>query len=321
MRNRGIRLGLLGGAALVGAARRVASAPPDPALAARAHMVAHSGPWRHGYASVNGVRVHYAEMGEGPLVVLLHGFPQCWYTWHDLMPRLATRFHVVAPDMRGYNESDKPDGVAAYSTAEVARDIAGLIEALGEEQAYVVGHDWGGSVAWRTAMDHPHRVFRLCVINAPHPAAFAREVRHREQLVRSLYALYFQLPLLPEATVRLGIRRVLTGSAFVPSSFTDDALDMYENGISQPGAATAMLNYYRATMREALADPNQSYATILTPTLHIWGIKDLALSPRLTEGLEEWVPNIRIERVEDSGHWVPEEKPALVADLLGEFFS
>jgi pimeloyl-ACP methyl ester carboxylesterase len=320
LKNRAFILGIAAGGAGVLAARRVAYAPPDPALEARVHAEAYSGPWTHHYADVNGVRLHYADMGHGPLLVLLHGFPECWYTWHNVMPRLAARFRVIAPDMRGYNWSDKPRGVAAYRTAEVARDIAALIEHLGETRAFVAGHDWGGAVAWRLANDMPERVERLCIINAPHPVTYAREARKPEQFGRSLYALFFQLPLLPEAAVRLGIRR-LGESASIPGAFSDAALDIYQNGVSQPGAATSMLNYYRAALRHSRSEVSAATRPTPVPTLVIWGMKDFALSPRLLDGLEEWVPDLRIERVEESGHWVPEEKPRVVSDLLADFFS
>ena len=312
---------LASGAGIFYAARRVAYAPADPDVAARAHAAAHSGPWTHGHADLDGVRLHYAEMGSGPLVLLLHGFPQCWYAWRYVMPRLAQHFHVVAPDMRGYNESSKPIGVSAYNIEKVSADIVGLIDALGEEKAHIVGHDWGGSIAWYMGAHHADRINRLAIINAPHPAAFQRELRHSRQALRSWYVLAFQLPVIAEAWVRLTLRRSLSSSAPTPGAFNDEALDVYENAVSQPGAATTMLNYYRAAVRQAPALMPQATRPISLPTLLIWGMKDFALVPELTEGLEPYVPNLRIERVESSGHWVPEEKPHVVADALVDFLS
>ncbi len=313
-----IAAGLVGGFLL---ARKIAYAPPDPEVERRADETARSGPWTHGFRMVNGLRLHYAEIGSGPLVVLLHGFPECWYEWHMIMPSLGARFHVVAPDMRGYNLSDKPSGVRAYSTRAIADDIAALIRSFGEEGALVVGHDWGGVIAWGLAMSYPEMVRKLVIVNAPHPDTMARELRTPEQFSRSLYALFFQLPLLPEATTRLMLRQGLRATAYVPGAFPDYALDVYENGISKPGAATAMLNYYRATARTALHILTTRRESIHQPTMVIWGLKDVALSPRLLDGLEEYVPDLRVERIEDCGHWVPEEKPRLVADLLTDFFS
>ena len=318
---KGLTITLAASAAALLAARRIATAPPKPDVAARAYAAQHSGPWRHGYVTANGVRLHYAEMGRGPLVILLHGFPQCWYQWRNVMPRLAERFHVVAPDMRGYNLSDKPGGVGSYTLDKLGQDVASLVEALGEERAHVVGHDWGGGVAWHVAVRHPNRVNKLAVINAPHPAAYERELRNPEQLARSWYILFFQLPLLPEASLRLTIRRAFRPTAAVPGSFPDEALDVYENAVAQPGAATAMINYYRAAARTAPEKLKQNKRAVTRPTLLLWGMKDFALSPRLTEGLEPWIADLRVERVEDSGHWVPEEKPRLVADTLLDFLS
>lgn len=317
----GFGLGAAAGFGAVQAARRIAFAPPDSALAARAHDAQYSGPWRHGFADVNGVRLHYAETGSGPLVILLHGFPECWYEWHYVMPRLASRFRLVALDMRGYNLSDKPQGVAQYTLEKLGRDVAALIEALGEARAYVVGHDWGGLVAWHVGMYHGDHVEKLAVINAPHPVVFQRELRKLPQLARSYYAFFFQLPVLPEAVMRLVLRRSLEGTAAVPGSFSREALDVYENNISQPGAATAMINYYRASKPQSVQFAKEDDRVITRPTLLLWGMKDFALLPSLTEGLEPWVPNLRIEREPDSGHWLPEEKPGWIADRLAEFFS
>ena len=254
----------------MGAARRVAYAPPDPDVEARAEAASYSGAWTHGYAPANGLRLHYAEIGAGPLVVLLHGFPECWYMWRNLLPRLAERFHVVALDMRGYNWSDKPAGVGSYTLETLSRDVVSLLDALGAERAHIVGHDWGGAVAWHLGMYHAGRVDKLAVINAPHPVAFQREMMRSDQLARSWYAFFFQLPLLPEAAVRLAIRRGLRESAAIPGAFPDEAVDVYQNGVSQPGAATAMLNYYRAAFRAALKLTAQTRRAIDLPTLLIW---------------------------------------------------
>ncbi|HET6314096.1 MAG TPA: alpha/beta fold hydrolase [Chloroflexia bacterium] len=315
----GFALGVVAGVGVGLAAMRVAYAPPDPRLEARARDVQYMGPWRHGFVMANGVRLHYAEMGSGPLVVLLHGFPQCWYQWRYVMPRLAEQFRVVAVDMRGYNLSDKPEGVRAYSANVIARDIVAFVEALGEERAHIVGHDWGGLIAWHIGANHPEHVNKLVVVNAPHPAAYRREALKLEQLLRSYYVFLFQLPVLPEAMLRLTLRGTLPSSAAVPGAFSPDALDVYQNNISQPGAATAMIHYYRAAFRESLGLMRQDDRTIHIPTMLLWGMKDFALVPRLTEGLEAWVPGIRVERNEESGHWVPEEKPGWVADKLLDF--
>ena len=177
-----------------------------------------AGPWSHHQAIVNGVRLHYVEAGEGPLVVLLHGFPEFWYAWRDQIPALAAAgYRVVAPDMRGYNLSEKPPGVTSYRLEHLTADVAALIRQLGAERATVVGHDWGGAVAWQLPVFHPEVVERLAVLNAPHPGALLRELRTLEQLRRSWYIAFFQLPWLPELALRAGdaalLRRMLRQDA------------------------------------------------------------------------------------------------------------
>jgi pimeloyl-ACP methyl ester carboxylesterase len=316
----GLTVGAAGVAAILLAARRVVYAPPDPAVAARAEMASHFGPWTHGYKVVNGLKLHYAEIENAgaPLVVLLHGFPECWYEWRSIMPRLVERFHVVALDMRGFNWSERPRGVESYTIDKVAADVAALIPALGHQKAHVVGHDWGGAVAWHFGAVHSDRLDKLVVLNAPHPATLQRELRRGKQLLRSLYVFYFQIPLLSEATVLLLLRASLRGTAFVPGAFSDQALDVYQNAISQPGAATAMLNYYRAAVRAVSRLSRMDY-TVRRPTLVLWGMKDFALIPELLDGLDQWVPDLHIERVEKCGHWVPEEKPHFVSESLLQF--
>ena len=154
---------------------------------------------REGYAEVGDVTLHYVEAGDGPLVVLLHGFPEFWYGWRlQIAPLAAAGFRVVAPDLRGYNLSSKPDGVAAYGADKLAADVRGLIQERGAESALVVGHDWGGTAAWTLAMNHPEVVDRLAILNAAHPRKLNEGLRHPSQLRRSWYFFYFQLPDLPE---------------------------------------------------------------------------------------------------------------------------
>ena len=196
---------------------------------------------REGYAELDGVRLHYVEQGEGPLVVLLHGFPEFWYGWrHQIEPLADAGFRVVAPDMRGYNLSSKPRGVASYDIGLLAQDVEQLIEERGEQKAHVAGHDWGGAVAWAAAGFHPEVVERLAILNAPHPRVFIEHLKSPRQLARSWYMGFFQLPWLPE---QLG-RRVL------PRGFPPAERARYEEAYAQPGALTAMFNYYRAMSRD-----------------------------------------------------------------------
>jgi pimeloyl-ACP methyl ester carboxylesterase len=277
---------------------------------------------------VDGVTLSCVVEGHGPLAVLLHGFPETSYAWRKQIPALAERFRVVAPDLRGFGESDKPTRVRDYRVGHLTADVVGLIHALGEDRAHVVGHDWGGAIAWATAQAHPESVERLAVLNAPHPAVFLREMRRlSRQLLRSWYILFFQLPRLPESVLlrdgaaRIG--RVLRNSAIGDTAFSEADLLEYRRAFSLPGTATASLSYYRAAFRDIVAgtlpDPKGS---IRAPTLLIWGEKDIALGIDFTHGLERFIDGeLRIERLPNASHWVNEERPELVNRLLIEFLS
>jgi epoxide hydrolase 4 len=279
-----------------------------------------AGGWVHREERVNGVRLHRVEAGAGPPVVLLHGFPEFWWGWRRQLPALAQAgFRAVAPDLRGYNFSEKPSGIAAYRAEALAADVAALIRALGVERAHLVGHDWGGVVAWYVAMLHPERVDRLVVMNAPHPAAFRRALRRGPQALRSWYAAFFQLPSLPEAALRAGrfrlLGRVFAAGAGRRGVFTEEEIARYREAAARPGALTAMLNYYRAAVRF----PRPPTRRILHPALLVWGERDRALGVELTRGLEPWVPHLRVERLPEAGHWVQHEAPERVNALLTGF--
>ena len=276
--------------------------------------------WTHHEGVVNNVRLHWVEAGAGPPVLLLHGFPQFWWMWrHQIGPLANAGFRVIAPDLRGYNLSDKPSGVSAYRMENLVADVEALIRHAGAQRAHVVGHDWGGLIAWWLAMLAPERVDRLAVLNAPHPRAFRREIRTPDQMLRSWYAAAVQVPVVPEAAIRANdfalLERAFRASTVRPGAFTDDDIRRYKEAAAHPGALTAMLNYYRAAARR----PAPPTSRIDRPTLLIWGKRDQALSLRLTYGLERWVPGIRIERIPDASHWVAEEAPERVAALLADF--
>ena len=286
------------------------------------------GPWTHRQAIVNGVRLHYVEAGTGPLLVLLHGFPEFWYSWRFQIPALTRAgFRVIAPDMRGYNLSEKPPGVAAYRTKHLSADIAALISYAGARQAVVVGHDWGGAVAWAVAARYPERVGKLVVMNAPHPAAFARELKSWKQIRKSWYILFFQLPWLPELLFRLGGRRGLEQafrrSSLRPELFTDEDMDRYTAALLQPGALRASINYYRAAFRAALRQVFRGSGAqsepITVPTLLIWGEQDEFLDTELTQGLEPFVPHLRLLRIPKASHWVQIDAFERVNEAVLEF--
>ena len=286
------------------------------------------GLWTHHQAIVNGVRLHYVEAGRGPLVILLHGFPEFWYSWRFQIPALARAgFRVIAPDMRGYNLSEKPSSVASYRVKHLSADVAALVSHAGERQAVVVGHDWGGAVAWAVAARYPERVSKLVVMNAPHPAAFARELRTWKQVRKSWYILFFQLPWLPERLFRLGGRGALEQTfrrgSLRPELFTDEDITRYAAALLQPGALGAAINYYRAAFRSALYQVLQGGGApprpITTPTLLIWGEQDRFLGAELTEGLEPFVPNLRLLRIPRASHWVQIDAYERVNEGLLEF--
>ena len=280
----------------------------------------------HHEADLGKVRLHYVEAGSGPLVLLLHGFPEFWYGWRaQIGPLAEAGFRVVAPDLRGYNLSGKPAGVGAYTMERVAGDIARLIPALGEERASVVGHDWGGIAAWWFAMRHPALLERLAVLNAPHPAAMTRMIASPLQWLRSAYVLYFQIPWLPEATIQAAdfavLRLLFRTDPHRREAFTEADIDRYVAAMRQPGALTAALNYYRATMQSNPLAQQSNFRPIQHPTLVIWGMGDRALGPELAEPERRWVPEFHIERLPKASHWVQHDEPERVNELLREFLA
>ena len=277
---------------------------------------------REGFAEVNSVRLHYVEAGSGPLLLLLHGFPDFWYSWRYQIPVLARAgFHVVAPDMRGYNLSDKPRGWRSYAADHLAGDIAGLIAHFGAERAHVVGHDWGAAVTYMTAMQHPQLVDRVGILNVPHPRRMLEGLRRPRQLLRSWYMFFFQIPWLPETLAPRGDfglwRRVLKADA--PAAFSDADLDRYVEAWSQPGAVESMLNYYRAALRQSPRRALDRMSVIEAPLLVIWGEQDRALGSELAEPDPKWVPKARVERLPEASHWVQLDAPERVNELLVDF--
>ncbi len=277
---------------------------------------------------VGGLSLDCRIAGKGPLVVLLHGFPQCGHAWRNQLAALSERYTVAAPDLRGYGRSDKPPRVMDYAVGNLAADIAGLIKALGHEKARVAGHDWGGSVAWQLALRHPERVEKLAVINCPHPSVFGKVPRENpRQLLRSWYMFAVQPPLLPELLLlrrdAAFLTRVFVGTTEKPGCITRADIAAYRDALTQPGAMRAALNYYRAAFREApsaILYP-KPIPKIAVPTLLIWGEKDRFLGKELTYEMEPLFSGaFRIVYLPDAGHWVMEEQPALVNRLLLEHF-
>lgn len=265
------------------------------------------------------VRLHTVSRGSGPPVVLLHGFPEFWYSWRHQMQALAEAgFSAIAPDLRGYNLSDKPQGVEAYRVDKLMADIEGLLRALGHSKAHIIGHDWGGYLAFYLAAHRPHLVDKLIVLNGPHPKIMARELAHPRQLAMSWYILFFQLPGLPERliTSRRGLERVFR-SETSEGALSDEELEKYVTAMEQPGAATASIHWYRAAMRPPRL--SRRIPSIEAPTLVLWGERDRFLGPGQLRGLEREARDLTVVRFPDAGHWLPQERPREVNERIVGF--
>ena len=282
----------------------------------------------HRYANVNGVRLHYVTAGVGPLMLFIHGWPDFWLCWKNQLAEFSGDHQAVAPDTRGINLSDKPTDVRAYHARELVEDMRQLIAQLGDGRAIVVAHDWGGAAAWNLAAQHPECVEKLVIINSPHPILFARELANDpEQQKASQYMLLLRDPKAERVLSENNFARMFRqfdGWMKSPNPPEQATLDLYREAWTQPGALTAGLNYYRASplrpvaSGEALDLPAEQF-TVRVPTLVIWGDQDTALRPGLLKGLDQYVPDLRIERISEGSHWVAHEYPARVNQLIRDF--
>jgi epoxide hydrolase 4 len=264
-------------------------------------------------ALADGTEVVRAEV---PLVVFLHGFPEHWISWKAQLRAFADAgFWAVAPDLRGYNESDKPEGVAAYEIEELCSDVAGLVRALGRSRALIVGHDWGAVVAWSLAQLHPSVVERLAILNVPHPLVMMRSFRRPTQLKKSWYIFFFQLPRVPERAIAADdfayVRKL-----FRRDGFTNDAIEPYVEALKLPGALTAAVSYYRAAIRRVVTGRTPTMTPIRCPVLVIWGDQDRFLGKELAEPPARFVPDARVVHLPDAPHWVQTAAPDQVNHLL-----
>jgi epoxide hydrolase 4 len=301
--------------------------------AARPEMI------RHSFVDVNGVRIHYASAGAGAaapgasrLIIFLHGFPEFWYAWREQLVEFGRNYFAVAPDMRGYNLSSKPAEVERYEIKQLVGDVRALVAHLGEKSCVLVGHDWGGVVAWAAAIACPDMVEKLVIINSPHPGIFQRELAENlAQQQASQYMLVFRGP---EAEAMISANHFalfqegILGEGLRRGYFTEEDRRAYVEAWSQPGALTGGLNYYRAAK---IGPPNGAgddasrmklnfpSLDVKAPTLVIWGEKDPYLLTGNLNGLERYVRNLRVERIPDATHWVVHEKPALVNSLIRGF--
>jgi len=304
-------------------------------------------PISHEYADVNGVTLHYARAGSGPLMIFLHGFPEFWYEWKYQIAEFSRDHTVVAPDMRGYNVSSKPAELSEYAIPKLVADVRALaselLKATGGQKFTLVAHDWGGAIAWVFAALNPDMLDRLVIVNAPHPTIFAKLLAEDPaQQNASQYMLMFREPK-AEETLSANSYALLTsmvlGAGLKDGTVTEADKKMYLDAWSQPGALTGGLNYYRASGigpataagRGAAApagSPPASGATarvevppliVRVPTLVVWGEKDTALLTSNLNGLERVVPTLTVKRVPDGTHWVVREKAPEVNGLIREF--
>ena len=282
--------------------------------------------WQHHFIAANHIRLHYVSQGEGDLVLMLHGFPEFWYSWRYQIPALARYFKVVVPDLRGYNDSEKPIG--GYDLDTLSADIRGLIDQLGYSRAHIVGHDWGGVIAWDVAQKFPHYLNRLAILSAPHPQRFTQELLSNfDQLRRSWYVFAFQVPGIPEwliqQNLRQFVRSIFQGQATRKGAFTLENTEIYQAALEKPGAIAAAIKYYKYLFSPAywLQNMGKSPLPITIPTLVLWGQDDAFLSHKLTEGLENLISApYQIKIVPDCGHWIQQEAPQTVNRELLDFF-
>lgn len=274
---------------------------------------------------LNGVALHVVEAGppDGPLAILLHGFPDAWWTWQrQIGPLAEAGYRVIAPTLRGYHLSSKPERLAAYALDVLVGDVTGLADAYGRDRFRLVGHDWGGVVAWWTAVRHPERVERLVVVDAPHPDVWAGVARrHPTQALRSTYVGFFQLPWVPEALLRANdfalMRRALLRTSR-PGAFTADDLRRYREAWGEPGALTAMINYYRALRLRPASDAAHR---IRPPALVVWGGRDAFLERPMFEASLALCDRGEALFLEDATHWVHREEAEAVNAALLRFLA
>ena len=283
--------------------------------------------WRASMRPVNGLSLHVVEAGpaDGPLLILLHGFPEFWWAWrHQITPLAERGYHVVVPDLRGYNTSAAPQEVAAYHLDTLVADVLALADGYlagsGAERFRLVGHDWGGVVAWWAGATRAERIERLVVMDAPHPDVWTHEaLTHPTQALRSSYVAFYQLPWVPEATLGAfdyaGLRALVQATART-DTFEPGALDRYAEAWAHPGSLTAMLNYYRALRQRERSDPP---ARVRPPTLVLWGEHDRYLERHVAEAGAALCDDGRLVIVDGATHWLHLDERRRVTDELLAF--
>jgi pimeloyl-ACP methyl ester carboxylesterase len=265
----------------------------------------------HHHVDNDGVRIHYVTMGEGPLLVLVHGFPDFWYSWRNQLPALAEHYRVAALDLRGFNESAAPAGQENYDMTLLVSDVLAVIQAEGAEKATVIGHDWGGAIAWFTAMTAPAAVERLVILNLPHPSALARELANNpDQQAASEYARMFQME---------GAHNMVTVDmiASMPAQGDEDALEIYKEALGKSDME-AMLNYYKQNYpRPPYEEAQQELPPVQAPVLQFHGLDDPALLSSGLDGTWNWIDNtLTLVTIPGAGHWPHLDRPELVNETI-----
>lgn len=278
------------------------------------------------YAQIGSVNLHYATAGNGEkLILLLHGFPEFWYSWRHQIADLSDEFTVVAPDMRGYNLSDKPENISDYKMEKLVDDVTGLINHFGRKQAFVVGHDWGAGVAWAVASKHPEYVEKLIALQVP-PTAVWKKNQSLKQFLVSWYMFFFQIPKLPEWLLSQnnyqGLADGLRKSTAEKGVFSDEEIAEYKKAWNEDNALTSSLNYYRANILSRMFSSQNQDFKITVPTLFIFGEQDQAILPETVQGIEEFIDAPFEEmHVPESGHWVQQEAPEAVTAMIRDFIN
>lgn len=274
------------------------------------------------FDEVNGIMLHSLQDGAGnkDIIIFLHGFPEYSYAWHKQLSFFAAQgFHAIAPDQRGYNLSSKPKGVKAYVIDNLVADIVLLIKQLGQNPVTLVGHDWGGAVAWALAIKHPNLLKQLVILNMPHLAVMKKHLRSNfKQMLKSWYAMFFQLPFLPEFFCRIGDNKFLVRSLIKTSNkntFSKQDIAFYKQAWQQPHALKSMLNWYRAFKY----DVTKNYAKVDVPALILWGQNDAFLSKEMAQDSLEICTNGKVVMIENATHWLHHETPDEVNRLILKF--
>jgi len=274
----------------------------------------------------SGVTLHYVSKGSSdqPMILFVHGFPECWYTWRYQMKYFSDDYRVVAIDQRGYGLSSKPSSVGDYKVEILARDVADVIEQLGYKSCILVGHDWGGVVSWVTAMLYPHLVDKLIIMNVPHPTAY-RDNLSLTQLRRSWYIFFYQVPFIPEMLLQSNDIEIFARifcekpmGMINEKNMTTDDLEVFKYTFSQKGTATAAINYYRALFRH---QKDYSKFKLAMPVLIVWGCQDKALGEELADASQKYCSDVRLKKIRNASHWVQQDTPDEVNKYMEDFLN